>query len=89
MMAICNEAARRQHLKSNPDADRFDEPLSADYCYERVALAPDPLKGFIVREKKGAKRPPGLRPVPRVLWAGEITGLRFAGSRGLVRIVWE
>ena len=60
MMAICNEAARRQHLKSNPDADRFDEPLSADYCYERVALAPDPLKGFIVREKKGAKRLQGF-----------------------------
>ena len=47
-------------MKSNPDADRFDEPLSADYCYERVALAPDPLKGFIVREKKGAKRLQGF-----------------------------
>jgi len=60
MMAICNEAARRQHLKNNPDAVCFDEPLSADYCYERVALAPDPLKGFIVREKKGAKRLQGF-----------------------------
>jgi hypothetical protein len=60
MMAICNEAARRQHLKSNPEAVCFDEPLSADYCYERVALAPDPLKGFIVREKKGAKRLQGF-----------------------------
>ena len=26
MMAICNEAARRQHLKSNPEAVCFDEP---------------------------------------------------------------
>ena len=60
MMAICNEAARRAQVKRDPEAQCFDEPLSADYCYERVALAPDPLKGFVVREKRAPKRLQGF-----------------------------
>ena len=61
--AASTVGTRVEHAKNalcNADAVCFDEPLSADYCYERVALAPDPLKGFIVREKKGAKRLQGF-----------------------------
>ena len=49
MLAVCNEAARRCALKKDASARVYDEPLCADYVYERVALAPGPLgpTGFV------------------------------------------
>ncbi|KAJ1451678.1 hypothetical protein M885DRAFT_529095 [Pelagophyceae sp. CCMP2097] len=50
MVAVCNEAARRAALRRDASARLYDEPLSADYVYERVALAEGEPRGLVARE---------------------------------------
>ena len=44
MVIVCNEAARRATLRSNPDAESYDKPLSEVYLKERLEYD-DPLWG--------------------------------------------
>lgn len=48
LATVCNEAARRCTLRSNPSAERYEKPLSVSYIKERIEYD-DPLEGFIVR----------------------------------------
>mmetsp|Transcript_695 Transcript_695/g.1221 ORF Transcript_695/g.1221 Transcript_695/m.1221 type:complete len:1108 (+) Transcript_695:465-3788(+) len=48
LLIVCNEAARRSTLRSDPSAERYEKPLSLNYINERIEYD-DPLEGFIVR----------------------------------------
>jgi hypothetical protein len=48
LVTVCNEAARRSTLRSDPSAERYEKPLSISYIKERIEYD-DPLEGFIVR----------------------------------------
>lgn len=50
MSVVCNEAARRSTLRSDPNARRYEKPLSEIYMKERLEYD-DPLEGFVVRTK--------------------------------------
>ena len=57
LVMVCNEAARRATLRSNPAADRFDKPLSETYIKERLQLG-FPLRGHTIWTKQKDKRSP-------------------------------
>jgi len=78
MVAVCNEAARRAQIRRDPTAVTYAEPLSSDYLYERVALAPSPPRGYACRERGGQRRLQGFILVTE--FATFSRSLRFDGA---------
>ena len=52
MSQLCDEAARRLALASNPTASHFDKPLSRAYIADRIAID-EPIRGYLVRSQEG------------------------------------